>query len=64
MQEQLGLGGEVVVDDIVQHGDVDTTSSNIRHNQHHGSAMHKLPYIDLSGGLIEGAVDVSTLHSF
>ena len=32
VQEQLGLGGEVVVDDIVQHGDVDTTSGNVRHN--------------------------------
>ncbi len=32
MQEELGLGGEVVVDDIVQHGDVYTSSSNISHN--------------------------------
>lgn len=32
VQEQFGLGREVVVDDVVQQGDVYTTSSNISHN--------------------------------
>lgn len=32
VQEELGLGGEVIVDDIVQQGDVYTTSSDISHN--------------------------------
>lgn len=64
MQEELGLGGEVVVDDIVQHGNVNTTSSNIRHNEHHGFPVREFPYVDLSGSLIEGAVDVGTLDAF
>lgn len=63
VQEQFGLRGEVVVDNIVQQGDVYTTSSNISHQQHHGLPMHKFPNIDLSGGLIEGTVDVGTLHT-
>lgn len=63
VQEQLGFGREVVVDDVVQQGDVDTTSSNVSHKQHHGFPMHKFPNIDLSGSLIEGTVDVSTLHT-
>lgn len=64
VQEQFGFGGEVVVDDVVQQGDVYTASSNIGHEQHHGFPMHKFPNIDLSGSLIEGTVDVSTLHTF
>lgn len=64
MQEEFGLGGEVVVDDVVQQGDVYTTSSNISHNQHHGFPMHKFPNVDLPGSLIEGTVDVGTLHTF
>lgn len=64
VQEQFGFGGEVVVDDVVQQGDVDTASSNISHEQHHGFPMHKFPNIDLSGSLIEGTVDVSTVHTF
>lgn len=64
MQEEFGLRGEVVVDDVVQQGNVYTTSSNISHKQHHGFPVHKFPNIDLSGSLIEGTVDVSTLHTF
>lgn len=64
MQEEFGLGGEVVVDNVVQQGDVYTTSSNVRHNQHHGFPMHKLPNVDLPGGLIQGAVDVGTIQTF
>lgn len=64
VQEEFGLGREVVVDDVVQQGDVYTTSSNISHNQHHGFPMHKFPYVDLPGSLIKGTVDVGTLHTF
>lgn len=64
MQEELGLGWEVVVDDIVEHGDVYTTSSDISHNKHHGFPMHKFPYVDLPGSLIEGTVDVGALQTF
>jgi len=34
MHKELRLGGEVVVDDIVDQGDVNTTSSNICGDQH------------------------------
>lgn len=63
MQEQLGLGWEVVVDDIVQQGDVYTTGCHVSHNQHHGFPMHELPDVDLPGGLVQGAVDVGTLQA-
>ena len=64
VQEELGLRGEVVIDDIVQQRDVYTTSSNISHKEHHGFPMHKFPYVDLSGSLIERAVDIGTLQTF
>lgn len=64
MQKQLGLGGEVVVDDIVQQGDVYTTSSNISHKQHHGFPICKFSNVDLPGSLIKGTVDVGTIHTF
>lgn len=64
MQEELGLGGEVVVDDIVQQGDVYSASSNISDNQHHGFPICKFPDVDLPGSLIKGAVDVGTLQTF
>lgn len=64
VQEKLGLGREVVVDDIVQQGDIYATSSNISHNKHHGFSVHKLPNVDLSCGLIEGTVYVGTFDAF
>lgn len=63
MQEEFSFGGEVVIDDIVQQGDVYTTSCNIGDKEHHGFSVHKLPNVDLSGSLIQGAVDVGTLYA-
>ena len=62
MQEQLGLGGKVVVDDVVQQGDVDTARRHVRHDQHHGLPVDKLADVDLPGGLVQSTVDVRTLH--
>lgn len=59
--QEFGLGGEVVIDDIIQQGDVYTTSSNISHQKHHGFPVHKFPNVDLPGSLIKGTVDVGTL---
>lgn len=59
MQEQLGLGGEAVVDDIVQHGDVEPTGSHIGDQQHWALALGELGDVDLAGGLVQRAVDVS-----
>lgn len=61
MQEKFGLGGEVVIDDIVQQGDVYTTSCHISHKKHRSFPMHKFPYVDLPSSLIKGTVDVGTL---
>lgn len=63
VQEELGLGGEVVVDDVVQQGDVYTASSHVCNNQHHGLAVDKFTNVDLPGSLVQGTVDVGTLHA-
>lgn len=63
MQEQLGFGGEVIIDDIVQERDVDTASCHVRHQQHHCFAMDKASNVDLSGRLVQSAVYVRTLNS-
>lgn len=64
MQEEFSLGRKVVVDDIVQQGDVNTAGGHVRHNQHHGPAVHKLADVDLSCRVVEGTVNVGTLHAF
>lgn len=63
MQEELGLGGEVIIDDVVQEWDVDTASCHVRHQQHHRLAMDKATNADLSGCLVQSAVYVRTLDS-
>lgn len=64
VQEEFCFGREVVIDDVVQQGDVYTTSCNISDDKHHGFPVHKLPDVDLPGSLIEGAVDVGALDAF
>lgn len=64
MQEELRLGWEVVVDDVVQHGYVYTASGDISHEQHHGFPVHKFTNVDLPSGLIESTVDVGALDAF
>lgn len=61
MQKELGLGGEVIIDDVVQERDVDTTSRHVRHQQHHGFAMDEATNVDLPGRLVQSTVDVRTL---
>ena len=60
MDEQLGLGREVIVDDVVQHGDVDTSSCEIGDNKHLGRLVPELGHVDLTGRRVEGAVGVRT----
>lgn len=64
VQEEFGLGWKVVVDDVVQQGDVDTAGGHVGHNQHHGPAVHKLADVDLPGRVVEGTVNVGALHAF
>lgn len=63
VQKQLGFGGEVVIDDVVQHGDVNTTSGNVCNKQHHGFSMNKAADVDLPGRLIQSTVDIGTLNA-
>lgn len=53
MQEELGLGGEAVVDDIVQHGDVEPASGHVGDQQHWALALGELGDVDLAGGLVQ-----------
>lgn len=52
VQKELGLGGEVIIDDVVQEWDVDTTSCHVSHQQHHCFAVDKATNVDLSGRLV------------
>lgn len=58
MQEQLALGGEAEVDDIVQHGDVQPPGSHVGDQQHWALALGELGNVDLAGSLVQRAVDV------
>lgn len=58
MQEQLGLGGEAEVDDIVQHGDVQPPGGHVSDQQHWALALGELGNVDLAGGLVQRAVNV------
>ena len=51
MHEQLWLGREVEVDDIVQERDVKAPGSHISHNQHARSAHPELAYVYAPGRL-------------
>lgn len=64
VQEEFGLGRKVVVDDVVQQGDIDTACGHVGHNQHHGPPVHKLANVDLPCCVVEGAVDVGALYAF
>lgn len=63
MQKELSLGGEVVIDDVVQERDVDTASRHVRHQQHHCLAMDEATDVDLPGCLVQSTVDVRALNS-
>lgn len=58
VQEELGLGGEAVVDDVVQHGDVEPAGGHVGDQQHRALALGELGDVDLAGGLVQRAVDV------
>ncbi len=63
MQEELGLGREVEVDDVVQQRDVNTAGRHVRHHQHHGLAVHKAADVDLASRLVQSAVDVGAVNA-
>lgn len=59
MQEELGLGRKAVVDDVVQHGDVEPAGSQVGDQQHWALALAELGDVDLASSLVQRAVDVS-----
>lgn len=63
VQKELGFGGEVIIDDIVQERDVNTAGCHIRHQQHHCFAVDKATDVDLSRRLVQSTVYVRTLDS-
>ena len=58
MDEKLHRGGKVVVNDVLQEWDVDTSGSKVRHNQKTVLLLSELVQAVLSGLLVHGAVDV------
>ena len=60
MNEQLWLGGEAVVDDVIQHRDVDSPSRQICHQEDASSLVTELGDVDLTGRLIERTVAAGT----
>ena len=48
VHKELGLGGKIVVDDIVQHGNVNTTRGHVRHEQQVDLTRAEASDVDLS----------------
>lgn len=53
MDKEFGAGWEVIVDDIVQEGNIDTTGSDICHNENADLACPKLAAVDATSSLQE-----------
>ena len=60
MNEQLGLAREVVVDDVVEQGDVDAARRQVGDQQDVDLAVLELGDADLTRRLVARAVDVAT----
>lgn len=58
VNKQLGLGGEVVVDDIIEHGDIDPSGRQVGHDHHQRAPVLELSDVDFPSRLVQRAVDV------
>ena len=58
MNEDPRSGWEVVVDDVLEDWDIDTTSCDIRNDEDAGSTASESIHLLLTSGLVEGSVDV------
>jgi hypothetical protein len=58
MNEHPRTGGEVVVHDIFQDGDIDTTSGHVRHDQDVGYPSPEPVHLDRTSGLVESTIDL------
>lgn len=63
MQEELALGREAVVDDVVQQWDVQAPGGQVSHDEGGTFVMCELCQVDLAGRLVQGTVDVGTAHT-
>lgn len=63
MQEELALGGEAIVDDVVQQGDVQAPGGQVGHDEGGTFVVCELRQVDLAGRLVQGAVDVGAGHT-
>lgn len=62
VQEELALGGEAVVDDVVQQWDVQAPGGQVSYDEGRALAVCEPGQVDLAGRLVQGAVDVGTAH--
>lgn len=62
VQEELALGREAVVDDVVQQRDVQASGGQVSDNEGRALAVCELGEVDLTGCLVQGAVDVGAAH--
>lgn len=58
VQEELALGREAVVDDVVQQRDVQAPGRQVSHDEGGTLAVGELGEVDLAGRLVQGTVDV------
>ena len=63
MHKQLGLGREVVVDDVVQLRNVDATCCQVCDNHDLDLSLLELGHVDLASCLVQGAVDIGAADS-
>lgn len=62
VQEELALGREAVVDDVVQQRDVQAAGRQVRHDEGGALAVGELGQVDLAGRRVQGTIDVGAAH--
>lgn len=63
MQEELALGGETIVDDVVQQWDVQAPGGQVGHDQGRTFVVYEFRQVDLACRLVQSTVDVGTAHT-
>jgi hypothetical protein len=63
MNKQFGLGGEVIVDDIIQYGDVNTARSDVGDHQYVTLLDVELGHVDLTSSGVQSTVHTASLDT-
>ena len=63
MDEELHLGREIVVDDVLEERDIDTSGRQICHDEHSGPLLAELEELVLTRPLVHRTVDVVGLEA-